>query len=100
MNDMKKLLLPTAAVCWLAGATSTALVLAESGNLLLMGPRLKDRGKWVTLSRALPSAAAAGVKAADARNLDALTLARDRIVLACETCHEPYRDGGRKMPIN
>jgi cytochrome c556 len=51
------------------------------------------------MSRAMVDAAALALKAAQARDVTALMDASDRIVLVCETCHEPYRDQGRKMPI-
>ena len=48
-------------------------------------------------SSALAEAAAAALEGAEARNVEALLDAGDRIALVCEACHEPYRDGGRKM---
>ncbi len=74
-----------------------ALILAESGNLLMLGSRARDRGEWMTRSRALVDAAAAALKAAEAKDPDALEEANGRIVVACEDCHAPYRDKGRKM---
>jgi hypothetical protein len=78
---------------------SAAVMLAESGNLLMIGARAKDRRGWMKMSRAMVDAAALALKAAQARDITALMEASDRIVLVCETCHEPYRDQGRKMPI-
>jgi hypothetical protein len=83
---------------WLA-VQNAAVTLTESGNLLMVGSRAKDRGRWMRMSRAMVDAGALALKAAEARNVGALMEASDRIVLACETCHEPYRDGGRKMPV-
>jgi hypothetical protein len=77
-----------------------AIALAESGNLLMIGSRARDRNKWMKMSRAMVDAAGASLRAVEARDLKALARASDRIVVACETCHEPYRDGGRKMPVN
>jgi hypothetical protein len=74
-----------------------AVVLAESGNMLMLEGRAKDKGDWMKFSTALADAAAAALRAAEAKNLDALLEAGDRIVPVCEACHEPYRDGGRKM---
>ena len=83
---------------WLA-VQNAAVTLTESGNLLMLGSRARDRGRWMRMSRSMVDAGALALKAAEARNLNALMDACDRIVLACETCHEPYRDGGHKMPI-
>ena len=76
---------------------NNAVILAESSNMLMVDGRAKDKGDWMKFSAALADAAAAALKAAEARNLDALLEAGDRIVPVCEACHEPYRDGGRKM---
>src|SRR5437867_8844993 len=37
---------------------NNALILAESGNLLMMGDRVKDRGDWLKMSQALIDAGA------------------------------------------
>jgi len=74
-----------------------ALVLAESGNLLMLGSRAKDQGAWMKMSRALVDAAAEAAKAAQDKNLNALMAAGDRIETSCESCHVPYRDNGRQM---
>lgn len=80
-----------------AAVRNNALILAESGNLLMLSGRAKDNGAWMTLSRALVDAAAAAAAAADARKAAGVTQAADRIVATCEGCHQPYRDAGRKM---
>jgi hypothetical protein len=76
---------------------NSAVVLAESGNLLMLEGRARDKGEWMKLSRALGDAGAAALKAADARSTDALLAAGDEIVPVCEGCHKPYRDNGRTM---
>ncbi len=75
---------------------NSALILAESGNLLMLGSRAKDEGAWMTMSQAMIDAAVAALKAAEAKDVDAVLEAGDGIVYACMNCHEPYRDG-RKM---
>ena len=81
---------------WIA-VRNHAVILAESSNMLMLDGRAKDRGDWMKYSSAMADAAAAALKAAEARNVDGLLEAGDRIVPVCEACHEPYRDGGRKM---
>lgn len=76
-----------------------ALMLAESGNLLMIGGRARDMNKWMTMSQDLVEAGIAAVRAVEARDVDALLGAGDQLVVVCEACHEPYRDGGQSMPI-
>lgn len=74
-----------------------AVILAESGNLLMLGGRAKDSGEWAKLSRALVDAGAAALKAAETKNMDALLEVGDQLVPICEGCHKPYRDAGHTM---
>src|SRR5215831_18377447 len=46
---------------------NSALMLAESGNLLMMGGRAKDKRKWAELSHAMIEAGTAAFKAAEAK---------------------------------
>ena len=77
----------------------SALMLAESGNLLMLDGRARDDGEWMTMSRALVDAGVTAVRAVEVRDVDALLGAGDQIVVACETCHVPYRDRGLSMPV-
>jgi hypothetical protein len=74
-----------------------AVILAESGNLLMLDGRAKDTGDWFRMSVELMDSAASALRAADQKNVDGVLAAGDRIAAICEACHEPYRDGGRKM---
>ena len=76
-----------------------ALMLAEAGNLLMLEGRARDDGEWMTMSRALVDAGVSAVRAVEVRDVDALLGAGDQIVVACETCHVPYRDEGLSMPV-
>jgi hypothetical protein len=78
-------------------ARNQALVLAESGNLLMVGTRVRDNGNWMKMSRALVDAAALAASAAEKRDAKALEAATDSITTACMECHRPYRDQGRQM---
>jgi len=89
---------PTTEKGWL-DARSQALVLAEAGNLLMLGSRARDNVGWMRMSRALVDAAATAAGAAEKKDADALAGAGDIITAACEACHRPYRDGGRQMGI-
>ena len=77
----------------------SALMLAEAGNLLMLEGRARDDGEWMTMSRALVDAGRTAISAIEARDVEALLAAGDEILMACETCHVPYRDGGLSMPI-
>ena len=49
------------------------------------------------MSRDMLDAAVMALSAAETEDLDGVMEAGGRIVEVCEACHEPYRDGGRKM---
>jgi hypothetical protein len=74
-----------------------ALLLAESGNLLMIGTRIRDNGNWMKMSRAMVDAAALAATAAEKKDAKALEAAADPITLSCMECHRPYRDQGRQM---
>jgi len=67
-----------------------AVALAESGNLLMLGARAKDRAAWMKFSRAQVDAAEAAAKAAAAKNADQLSAASDVLYETCSDCHKVY----------
>ena len=83
---------------WLA-MQNHAIMLAESGNLLMIGGRARDTGDWMMMSQELVDAGTVALKAVEARDVEGLLGAGDQLVVVCETCHEPYRDGGLSMPV-
>jgi hypothetical protein len=64
--------------------------LADSGELLLAPSRARDKGEWVTQVRSYVGVATAAVKAADAKNFDALVAASDALADTCVECHKRY----------
>lgn len=84
---------PTNSEQWTA-ISRAGVTLVEAGKLLMRASPPKDRSTWVALCQQLATAGAAARKAADARNLDAVMQASDRLVLVCETCHARYRNQG------
>jgi len=70
---------------------NNALMLAESGNLLMMAGRSKDNSEWMKDSRALVDAGTAAFKAANAKDANKLGDISDDILTACETCHTKYK---------
>ena len=70
---------------------NNALTLAESGNLLMIGSRAKDQGDWVKAAQALVDEATVALRAAEAKNVDALMEAGDRMLRTCSGCHRQYK---------
>jgi hypothetical protein len=73
-----------------------ALMLAESGNLLMMKDRAKNQGEWMKDARMLVDAGMAAVKATRAKDIDAVLALNDQIVSSCITCHRTFRSGRRE----
>lgn len=67
-----------------------AYVIAESGNLLMLGPRAKDGGEWMALSRALVDVGEKAIRAAEARNPQAVFDVGAEVYDACTNCHAKY----------
>ncbi len=67
-----------------------AVILAESGNLLMIGDRARDSDTWMSTSRILVEAGAAALRAAEARDSRTIADVGNRIIEACETCHEEH----------
>ena len=73
-----------------------ALMLAESGNLLMMGRRARDQGDWIKESQELVDVGAVAYKAALAKDLPAIVALNQRLNDACVVCHQQYRPNYRK----
>ena len=73
-------------------ARKAAVVLAESGDLLMTGGRAKDSTTWLDMSRALVAQAQAALKAIDAKDGDALVQASDSLYDTCKACHDRYME--------
>ena len=67
---------------------NNAILLAESGNLLLM--RADGRQPWVEASRALIDAGEATLMAARARDVDRISELAEDILAPCSGCHDLY----------
>jgi hypothetical protein len=75
---------------WDEVATSAA-ALIESGNLMLMGSRVVDKGDWVKLSRSLIESSTIALRAAQSRRADQLFGSGEAIYESCNTCHQKYQ---------
>jgi hypothetical protein len=85
-----------------AAVRRSALTLEESGNLLTMRGRARDQGDWIKDAKMLAEVGAAAYKAAQAKDLSALSQLTESIDASCTTCHKQYRpnvfprEGGSK----
>lgn len=82
-------LAPTTNEGWQA-LENAAAVIAESGNLLMMPGRAAPEVEWTTYSRRLAEVGLKGMKAAEARDKEAVFDVGGEIFEACEACHAKY----------
>lgn len=73
-----------------AALWNSALVIAESGNLLMMGRRARDRDGWMAVARALSDGGVLAMKAARAKSVNGILEAGEEIRAACQSCHRQY----------
>jgi cytochrome c556 len=74
---------------------NSALLLAESGNLMMIPGRAPDNQEWIRQSQAMIDAAMLAFNAAAAKDSDQLSDAGDKIYNTCDACHNKYMDKGR-----
>jgi hypothetical protein len=72
---------------------NAAATLAESGNLLMMEGRARNRADWMMKSRRLIDMANDARKAAAAKDAEALFVAGGLVYEACSDCHAHYMTG-------
>jgi hypothetical protein len=80
---------PTTTEDWDA-ARNAAIIVAESGNLLMMSSRAKDGGEWMTQARALVNAGQKAVRAAESHDRNAVFNAGAEVYDVCTSCHVKY----------
>lgn len=71
---------------------NSAATLIEAGNMLTLQGRAKDQKQWTSYARLLSKTAETALKAAQAKNKDALFDAGGDIYSACKGCHDKYAD--------
>lgn len=85
-----------------AAVRRSAVTLAESGNLLMIPSRVRDQANWMTDAKMLADVGTAAYRAAQAKDLSALSALTASLDESCTTCHKQYRpnvfphDGGSK----
>lgn len=78
---------------------NSAATLAESANLLMLPGRALNQDDWLLKARALSVAATQAVRAAEAKNSEALFDAGGVIYQACSDCHARYLSGEQVQPV-
>jgi hypothetical protein len=71
-------------------ARNNAYIFTEAGNLLMMPTRAKDNGDWMKFSQALIDTGLKAVRAAEARDRNAVFDAGAEVYDACTQCHARY----------
>jgi cytochrome c556 len=74
-----------------AKAEKDAALLAEGGQLLLLGARPKDQDVWLKTATQLADSSEAAMKAAAAKDLEAWKTAAAGVNGSCRGCHTLYR---------
>ena len=67
-----------------------AYAVAEAGNLLKIGQRVKDTGDWVKFSTELTDKSMEAVRAAEKKDLEGLLAAGGNVYNVCTDCHRKY----------
>ena len=75
-----------------------AYAVAEAGNLLKIGQRVKDNGDWVKFSTALTDSSMEAVRAAEKKDLEALLKAGGNVYNVCTDCHRQYVQSDPNAP--
>lgn len=84
---------------------NSGYALAESANLLMIPGRVCSNGKpapignadWAKFVAGLRAAGMEAVKAAKAKNQDAILDVSDKMATACSACHDVYREKSEKQ---
>ncbi len=74
------------------------LMLAETGNLLLLPIYARDQDRWMKDAKLMLDAGTAAFKAAKAKDLPALEALNDKLYESCVTCHQHYRANYGRRP--
>ena len=76
-----------------AAVRNAATIVAESGNLLMLEGRARNRDEWIALARALVDAGERARAAAEARDPKAVFDQGAELYQACVNCHAIYYVG-------
>jgi hypothetical protein len=88
---------PTSTAEW-GALEGQALMLAESANLLMMPIRARGREQWIKDARLLLDTGEAALRAAQDRDVEALSELNEQLYQSCITCHQHFRPGYGRQP--
>ena len=74
-----------------AAVANAAAALIESGNLLLMGNRVVDKGDWIKMTREFMDQGKLALEAAEAKDKDGIVSAGGDLNTSCDNCHAKYQ---------
>ena len=69
---------------------NAAVVIMESGNLLMIGDRARDNLAWMRMAEDLVDAGALALEAAESKDPDAVFAVGSDVYAACDRCHNLY----------
>ena len=69
---------------------NAAAMLTEAGNMLMAQGRPKGGGDWAAAAQKLVTAADKTLKAAEAKNVNAIFETGGEIYVACRSCHQKF----------
>ena len=88
---------PTTTAEW-GALEGQALMVAESANLLMMPSRARGREQWMMDAQLLLDVGEAALRAAQDRDVEALSELNEQLYQSCITCHQHFRPGyGRRQ---
>lgn len=67
-----------------------AAALAEAGGLLMVEGRARDQDRWLKISQAMIDASLISMKAAQARDKEALLASGEALNASCDNCHRVF----------
>lgn len=67
-----------------------AMTIAESGNLLMMPPRVREDPEWTRLASALVDVGVEAAKAARSRNPETVLEVGEKVYNVCTECHMKF----------
>jgi len=74
-----------------AKIANAAAAIVESGNLLLMGNRVLDKGDWIKMTHEFMEQGKLALKAAEAKDKDGIVAAGGDLNTTCDKCHAKYQ---------
>lgn len=74
-----------------AKVANAAAAIIESGNLLLMGNRVVDKGDWIKMTHDFMEQGKLALKAAEAKDKDGIVSAGGDLNTTCDNCHAKYQ---------